>query len=757
MKKSYFLILLMLLPLFMFSTSYHTIAIDGVYSGWAADETFDNISHGDGYSGVKHANFTWDADYFYIAVQDDDADFNNMATFVYFDTDPSDTLGTTDAYAWGDYIVTPFKADYVVVWKNKYDNDYIEVKKYNNTNQTWDLLTSSNLTYIYDDPDTLVKFAVIDLSNTREIKIKRSLFDNPDAVKTCMFTEQQWDSYYRYMAWPSNGWTDGNRAYGQGFSNYYGFLLEDNVSPYDPPYYDGSFTEWTGATDNNWSGATNWTLGTPADTSLAIIPAGSLVNVDATNQSTYNLTIKTGAVVNINENKSLTIKGSFNNTAGSSGVVVKSSATGNGSLIVEGTSNAEVTAECYVVANKWHSFATPVSGQTTTQLFLNHNPDVWLKEYHEATNDYTNITSLTQPLGDMQGWMLWLGGTTNHTFSFAGPLRNDTLGSDNNMVRSASGDVGYNFVGNPFTSAIDWDAANGIEKTNLNNAIYVYNNTGGSSHWATYISGTGVNGGSRYIAMNQGFFVEVADNGGTYPEYGILKISKAACVHNTVPFYKSGSQPDDKILRLQVEDNEMKDETVVRIADDATADFDGQLDAHKIMSFGNGGLYIFSTDNNKMSINSVPPGTESIPMDVIGVQNHTLTISLTEGQNDFEHVLLTDLKEDITTDLTGENYSFNYTSGFANRFVLHFIITGIDNESSKNIQPYYAFANNKIITIDNSSMEPASIMIYNLMGQTIYNGKINGKTQQISVSNTGYYLVKVFSEKHRMVKKVWVQ
>jgi len=756
MKKSYSLILLMLLPLFMFSTSYHTIAIDGVYSGWAADETFDNISH-DGYTGVKHANFTWDADYIYIAVQDDDADNDKMATFVYFDTDPTGTQGTTDAYAWGDYIVSPFNADYVVVWKNEYDNDYIEVRKYNNTDQTWDLLTSSNLTYIYDDPDTLVKFAVIDNSNTREIKIKRSLLDNPDAIKTCMFTEQQWASNYRYMAWPSDGWTDGNRAYGQGIPNYYGFILEDNVSPYDVPYYDGSFTKWTGATDNNWSYATNWTAGTPSDNSLAIIPTGSLVNVDASNQSAYNLAIKTGAVVNINENQSLTIKGSFNNTAGYSGMVVKSSATGNGSLIVEGTANADVTAECYTVADKWHSFAAPVSGVTTANLFLNHNPDVWLKEYHEVTNDYTNIVSLTQPLGDMQGWMLWLGGTTDHTFSFTGSLRSDTLGSDNNMVRSASGDVGYNFVGNPFTSAIDWDAANGIEKTNLNDAIYVYNNTGGSSNWATYISGVGVNGGSQYIAMNQGFFVEVADGGGSYPEYGTLKISKEACVHNTVPFYKTGSQSEDKILRLQVEDNGMKDETVVRVADDATADFDGQLDAHKMMSFGNGNPYIFSTDNNKMSINSVPPGTESIPMDVTGNENHTLTISLTDGQNDFDHVLLTDLMQDITTDLTEENYSFNYTSGFANRFVLHFIITGIDNESSENIHPYSVFANNKIINIGNVSMEPASIMIYNLMGQTIYNGKLNGKTQQIYVSNTGYYLVKVFSEKHRMVKKVWVQ
>ena len=98
MKKNFTLALLVLLPFCLLSNSYHTIAIDGNASGWAADETFDNISH-DGYIGVKHANFTWDADYIYMAAQDNEADIGNMATFIYFDVDPYETLGTTNAYA----------------------------------------------------------------------------------------------------------------------------------------------------------------------------------------------------------------------------------------------------------------------------------------------------------------------------------------------------------------------------------------------------------------------------------------------------------------------------------------------------------------------------------------------------------------------------------------------------------------------------------------------------------------------------------
>jgi hypothetical protein len=758
MKKNLTLILLVLLPFFLLSKSYHTIAIDGNASGWDADETFDNISH-DGYTGVKHANFTWDADYIYVAVQDDEADYNNMATFIYFDTDPYGTLGTNDAYAWGDYIVAPFNADFVIAWKNNYNDDYIEVKKYNNDNSSWDLTGSNTQSYLLDGGDTVVRFYVIDNSNTREIKIKRSFINNPDAVKTCMFTEQQWSGSgnHRYMVWPSEGWTDANRAFGQAIPHYYGFLLEDHVSLDSIPYYDASFTKWEGTSNSNWSDVTNWTTGTPGDSTLTIIPSGNALTVDVPDLKSFDLTLKPGSVVTIPTGQSLTIYGGFYNTAGGGGMIVNSTSSGNGSLIVKGFAGVSVTAECYMVADKWHSFSAPVSGQTSTNLFLNHSPDVWLKEYHESTNSYTNIISLTQSLGDMQGWMLWLGGTTDHTFSFEGMLRSDTLGSDNNMVRSATGDYGYNFVGNPFTSAINWDASSGWVKTNLNDAIYVYNNSGGSGNWATYIGGIGTNGGSNYIAMNQGFFVEVADGGGSYPEYGTLKLSKEACEHNAVPFYKSGSGTGDKIIRLQVQDGELKDETVVRVSSNATSGFDAQLDAHKMMSFGSDNPFIFSTDNNKMSINSVPEGTESIPMDAIGAENHTLTISLIEGGNEFEHILLTDLKENTTTDLKEEPYTFKYTSSFANRFVLHFLITEVDNNPVKPEQYFSAFAFNKSITVINNTLNIANVEIFNLLGQKIAEGKVTGNIKVFNVNNSGYYLVKVYSGSKQIATKVWVE
>ncbi len=758
MKKQYIPLFLSLfiIPLIVSAKSYNTIAIEGSNTGWAADETFANISH-DGNTDPRHAYFTWDADYIYIGIMDDEADYNNMATFVYFDTDPSGTNGSTDAYAWGNNIITGFNADYVVVFKNQIDgsgthHDYIEVMQYNNGTSAWDQIAFSDATYLYDGSDTLVKFAEVDNSNYREVKIKRSQIGNPEAIKTCMFTEQQWPNNYRYMTWPSEGWSDANRAAGQTIPNYYGFLLENNVSLDSVPYYNAAFTTWNGNSDNNWSNVANWDNGIPADTTLVIIPSGSTVTVDASGQSLFDLTIQTGGTVTVGENNSLTVNGGFFNIAGASGMEITSSSSGNGSLIVKGYDGDSVTAQCYVTASHWHSFAAPVSGQTTSDLFLNHSPEVWLLQYNEPTDDYTYVPSLTQDLGDMQGWMLWLGGSNNHTFTFAGPLHTGTLGSNNNMVRS-SASTGYNFVGNPFTSAIDWDAANGWTKTNLNNAIYVYNHNGTTSHWATYIDGAGVNGGSRYIAMNQGFFVEVTDGGGSYPEYGTLQMNNAVCVHNTVQFFNNTQNYSvGKIIRLQVNQDSLTDETIIRVHPDATLAFDSQLDAHKLQSFAGNSIGIFSTGNNGMSINSVPPGTETIPIDFYGTNNTIMTVSVTEADN-FDHVFLTDNFTGITVDLINEPYTFTYINYIHNRFFIHFTITNTDTNS---VIPYvniYATKNNINIVNRNNS---AFIEIYNILGQKIISSSTKSGFKEIAVKGGCYYVVNVFNRNHSETRKVYV-
>ncbi len=751
MKKSYLLLTIqLLLTASIIAGTYNTIPIDGNNTGWATDEQFTNCSAAD------NAYFTWDANNIYIGISDAEADFDNMATFVYFDSDPTGNNGTTDAYAWNDNITTPFKADYVVIFKNGLNNpnDYMQLMQYNNSTFTWDeaYTATGSLFILSPAGDTVMKFNVG--ADYRELKVNRSYIGNPDAIKTCMFTEQQWSPYWRYFTWPSNGWTDAGRTSGQSIPNYYGFFLESGISPNRTPYYDTNFDLWTGtAKSTSWSAAGNWAGGLPDANTLVKLPATATVVVGSSGALSDDLLMKTGAVLTVNTTGELTVNGGLYNYTGSTGVIIESSSSGNGSLIQHQYGSALMTVQCYTTANQWHSFAAPVSGLTSNDLYLNASPEVWLAEYNEASRNYTFISSYTEPLDNMKGWILWVGGTGSNTYNFEGTMRTGTQGSDNNGIRSAGGvNYGFSYVGNPSTSAIDWDATSGWTKTNLNNSIYIRNGTG----WASYVGGVGNNGGSRYIAMNQGFFIQVADGGGSYPEYGTLKMTADACVHNSVAYLKTTPQVDS-LIRLHLDQFGNSDETVIRFVAGATDGFDGQYDAGKMYSYSDNHPLIFSKSNdNTFSINSLPPSTQEVTVDVMGIQGISMTISKTEITS-FGNVYLQDELTGDITNLATDDYTFVYDTSYTDRFRIFFTITDVNKTPANNLSFRVHSSNNKIILWINNHNNNYNLSIVNLLGQQIYNGYNDESVVTIPVNSSGLYIITVNDGISNQSSKIFVK
>lgn len=86
---------------------------------------------------------------------------------------------------------------------------------------------------------------------------------------------------------------------------------------------------------------------------------------------------------------------------------------------------------------------------------------------------------------------------------------NGVLNQQNITVTLSSG---YNFIGNPYASTIDWDSSNwGSDKVNVTNAIWIWKPA--SRGYATYINGVGASDGSRYISSGQSFFVRTTAAG----------------------------------------------------------------------------------------------------------------------------------------------------------------------------------------------------------------------------------------------------
>lgn len=475
---------------------------------------------------------------------------------------------------------------------------------------------------------------------------------------------------------------------------------------------------WQGTTDSDWNTkGTNWsgTYGYIPDASFNVtIPATGITNYPA---------ISAEAACN-----SLTIQ----STSG-----------GDGSLLgqAELTAYGTVTAQRYISNGVYHGICSPLAGAKAQSLYST-TANVYLKYHTESSNAYTNVEDLDYDLGDMKGFMMLYAGTSGETFDITGTLRTGTIGSANNVTRFADGNQnGWNLVGNPFPSAIDWNGG-AWTKTNVGSTYYVYNGLG---NWASFNGSVGVNGGSQYIAMGQGFFVEVVDG----ETVGTLTMDDDVQVHNSVGFMKN-SAAISELVRLELSNGEYTDETVIYFDEEATAAYDYQHDAHKLFSFNAERPQIYSTANNNMSINVLPVENTDVPFDVRGSDGENMTIAATEVMG-FGDVMLLDNANGELTNLMNQDYEFLYSEDITDRFLLLFTTVGTDELDESSFDIYSVNSN---IRVDLHNQSEAEIVIYNLMGQKLTHTAATGNITDIQMFEAGCYIVKVISDNKVETTKV---
>ena len=335
----------------------------------------------------------------------------------------------------------------------------------------------------------------------------------------------------------------------------------------------------------------------------------------------------------------------------------------------------------------------------------------------------------------MQGYALWndLAGTA----SFVGTLNTGNFGSG--LTRTGQG---WNLVGNPYASPIDWDAVTGWTKTDVENATYRHVN---NVTWAEYVGGVGANGGTRYIAPNQGFFVRVT----TGFTLGTLGMTNAVRTHSTAPFFKDEIAD---IVRLEVSGNGFTNETVIRFLDVATPEFDGEWDAHKLFGIVPEAPAIYSVENGMMAINSLP-ATNAVPVGVKAGVPGEFTITATET-SEFTVVILEDLLTGAITDLKSNSYTFNYDMNLDSRFIVHFAPLAVGENPADLINIY---SSQKDVYVSVPANTEGEIVVYNIMGQEVARTIITDVINKVTLDNSAYYVVKVMSNESVVTKKVFVK
>ncbi|MEQ9413114.1 MAG: hypothetical protein RIF39_04755, partial [Cyclobacteriaceae bacterium] len=211
--------------------------------------------------------------------------------------------------------------------------------------------------------------------------------------------------------------------------------------------------------------------------------------------------------------------------------------------------------------------------------------------------------------------------TSPTTIDVRGPINQGAISFNSIVSLTSNGDLedGFNLVGNPYPSAIDWNTSLGWTRTGISSVIYIRDN-GNSGGFITYDYTDNI---PLVIATGQAFWVRVT---GT-PSFTINEQAKTS---NTATFYRTGAI--DKLSINLVKGN-VVDKAIVKINPESTGsldDFDGpKLDnsLFDISTLSEDGLDMAVNSFDKMSCDGVLPikikdmtsGTYQISFDRLGI------------------------------------------------------------------------------------------------------------------------------------------
>ncbi len=227
------------------------------------------------------------------------------------------------------------------------------------------------------------------------------------------------------------------------------------------------------------------------------------------------------------------------------------------------------------------SYITPVTVTTITSGTLNQGQVI-------VHNWYT-------PASANLGWTITTSGLLN-----------------NSAVR------GFNLVGNPYASSIDWEQYNtttttsGIYANNVGNTIYELNPA--TNNYDTYqVGGASTNHGSRTIVSGEGFYVIAANN--SSPQLIFNESAKTTTQNTGLNLFMAtraditsinNSNPDQH-LRIQLAaDSIHTDDVYIGFDAAAGAQYNFKEDAPYKAGTGEVNLSSISSDNVALAINKLP-------------------------------------------------------------------------------------------------------------------------------------------------------
>ena len=534
---------------------------------------------------------------------------------------------------------------------------------------------------------------------------------------------------------------------------------------------DGTYTKGTetvtfsGTTASTISGSSNTAIN-----NLSITNTGGITTQMGL-LTTNNLTID--SKLTVDPVKAVTVLGTTTLNLAQC-LVLKSTASGtasfidNGTISGSGTMNAKRFLAPYNATNDqmFHFLSSPVVNQAIVPVFSNP-PTMSGTDFYawdeigyqwinaRATGDVWNSSF---EANFVQGKGYLVAYPADVTKDFVGTPYTNSTGLNIICTKTLNKGNGWNLLGNPFPSSIDWDLV--TKGAGVDAALYYYDNAAANYRYYIDFSG-GLSGGTKDIPSMQGFMVHANTDGAQ------ITIKNGDRTHLGLNQYYKSAMLASNILDLKVEGNGYNDYARVCFYNNATSEFDGEYDAFKMWSYNAKvpQIYMVTPTNAYLAINTLPvTAMESgtIPVSFKASQDGNFTITA-EQLSTFSPNTSIALEDKIAGTIQRLNnnpvYTFSATQQDApDRFVLRFMdVTAVSDP--KTTKDFTVYAAHRILNIQSLNQLGGKVMVTDMVGRTIATGRIEaGATTQISMhGNTGVYIVSVITGKGRSNIKVIVK
>ena len=544
---------------------------------------------------------------------------------------------------------------------------------------------------------------------------------NPNKVTTTVTLTNQWVDYELPLTNSGGGNAAGTTSDVDFQQLSTGVYYLDDVAFAFP-------VTWTGATDSDWATASNWSPNkVPTATDDAVIPDVETAPIIGASTAAVcaNLTITE-----------------------TDGLVINS----GGSLIVNGTSSGNVTYNRNLGTENWYLVSSPVAGQTYDNTYIASN-SLAINGTNNAIGSYTTADNTWSYMQTGGGATFTAGqGYSVRRATGQGAGNISFTGTINTSDVSYNPTVGFNLIGNPFTSSINSASLLSDNTANLvTQTIWVWNQSTGNYE-------TKVTGDTFVLAAAQGFFIN-SSNG--------TNINIAESYQTTGGTFQKTAKTE---IKLMINDGTSERFARINYTNNATKGFDNGFDGETFGGVANS-VDVFThlvanSVGKKYQVQSLPNSDFEnmvVPVGIKAAAGKEITFSA-EAMNlsDGINVYLEDRATNTVTLLSEANATYKVTLGESldgiGRFYLHTKASGVLSTTDVALDNISIYSPAKSsLRIVGLSQGRANVKIYNILGKQVLNTSfVSNGVQDIALPKltTGIYIVQLENENGTLNKKI---